>query len=124
MNTVNIKFEVHYHDVIHTHGSDQKMNPNWKKGINDPQRSEDARYRIYIDSELLAERVWTWGNNHYIKENLFIEIDKNNEHSISIEPLFCTDYLGISIAIRMKNIHVSKSNIINQSKNNVTFKLA
>lgn len=128
MNLVNIKFEVHYHDAIHNtisyvDNSEYDLIVNGIHSIS-VDRKYDARYRIYVDSNLLAERVWYWGNDHYIKENMFVQLDKNIEYTVKLEPLFCMDYLGFPIAIRMKNIKIPNATILNQSKNNLTFKIA
>ena len=122
MNIVNIKFEVHYRDVT-THKSEESIESHLKK-ISIIEAKYDARYRIYIDSNLLTERVWYWGNDHYLKENIFVQLDKNIEYTVKLEPLFCLDYLTYPIAIRMKNIQIPNATIINQSKNNLTFKIA
>lgn len=126
MNIVNIKFEVHYHDVTHTHGLIGK-HENYHFYVDyhpSIDSRKDARYRIYINSDLLAERIWYWGNEHYIEETVFMDLDKNVEHTIKLEPLFARDYLGYPIAILMKNIQIPKASILSQSKNNLTFKLA
>lgn len=133
MNIVNIKFEVHYHDVSHTHGTKERREEFYKRmrggglyasaGLGGVEVQADARYRIYVDSDLLAERIWYWGNEHYIEESLFVELDKNVEHTIKLEPLFCEDFLKYPIAINLKNVKIPNLQIINQSKNNLTFKL-
>lgn len=129
MNIVNIKFEVHYHDVTHTHGSEEKRKEFYSRlrsnsGLNGINLQADARYRIYVNLDLLTERVWYWGNDNYLKESVFVDLDKHTEHTVELEPLFVLDYFNYPIAIRMKNIEIPKATIINQSKNKLTFKIA
>lgn len=59
--------------------------PNWVfEEIN--KRFKETRYRIYIDGELMAERLWIWPNDKMIIENFVVDIAPG-EHHFKFEPV-------------------------------------
>jgi len=123
MVDVKLNLEIYYHDVIHTYGPEKEFKKNIRFHLNN-FIGPKPRYRIYVDSEMIVERVWHWGNDHYLKEHLILGLDKNIDHTFEFEPLFCEDMLQYPIVMKIKNLQISKATIINQLKNKVTFRLA
>lgn len=77
MTDVNLTFEVHCE------------RPRWAiDNINNTiQNYSDSRYRIYVDDDLMVERTWIWGNNVFLQENIWINVNKNSTHTLLLEPI-------------------------------------
>ena len=56
------------------------LKPSW---IN----HEKNRYRLYIDDCLLTERDWIWELHHYIEEDIWIDSNPENTHTLRLEPI-------------------------------------
>lgn len=76
MLEVNLIFEVHC------------QRPVWAVNTTNIKFS-DSRYRVYINDELITERTWIWNNNIFLKENIWINSPKDNQHTLKIEPVVC-----------------------------------
>ena len=48
---------------------------------------ENNRYRLYINNSLLTERTWIWGLNTKINEHIYVNLPRNSENTIRIEPI-------------------------------------
>ena len=48
-------------------------------------QSENSKYRIYIDDELMTERDWLWDQNTFIQEQMIAEISPNLNHTVRVE---------------------------------------
>ena len=59
--------------------------PPWAS--SNPKYAESARYRVYVDNDLITERNWIWDNNVFLKESIWVEINDDAEHTIKIEPI-------------------------------------
>lgn len=46
---------------------------------------EKARYRLYVNDDLLTERSWIWNQQIFIKENLSVYLDVGIHHTIRLE---------------------------------------
>jgi hypothetical protein len=68
MNIVKINVEVHC------------LKPGWVS-------FENNRYRLYINNDLLTERNWIWDLNTKIDENIFVDLPKNSDNIIKLEPI-------------------------------------
>ena len=46
---------------------------------------EKPRYRIYVNDDLITERVWIWDIQTYIEEKLLVNVPTNTTHNIRLE---------------------------------------
>ena len=73
-NVTNISVEVHC------------CRPLW--ATKDPHAPyHDSRYRLYVDDELIIERTWVWNNSTFLKENLWLSLEKLKKYSLMLEPV-------------------------------------
>lgn len=66
MSEVNLTVEVHC------------LQPRWIA-------HEKARYRIYVDDDLITERIWIWDQDTIIEENFTVDVSPNLNHAVRIE---------------------------------------
>ena len=94
MLEVNLIFEVHC------------QRPPW--GIINPiSKFLDSRYRVYVDDDLITERSWTWDNNIFLKESVWIKSAEVCEHIVKIEPVVC---IPEQDKFRINNLKILNSN--------------
>jgi hypothetical protein len=74
MSEVNLIFEVHGY------------RPIWAKNHPNIIYSE-SRYRIYVDTDLITERTWSWDNNILLNENIWVYGDINSTYTLNIIPV-------------------------------------
>jgi hypothetical protein len=68
MSQVNLKVQVHC------------LKPSW---VN----FEKNRYRLYVNEYMLTERSWIWDVKTFIDENIWVELQSDIEHKITLVPL-------------------------------------
>jgi hypothetical protein len=45
------------------------------------------KYRVYVNQDLIVERDWIWGNNVYIEEDIWADIDLAQDCVLRVEPI-------------------------------------
>jgi hypothetical protein len=92
--------------------------------INDRVRL--SVYRLYINSELMSERTWIWGehsNSISLKENIWVDLDINSTHTINLEQIFIQNDPNITIGISQFDILTHQFEILNSDSNSITFRI-
>lgn len=46
---------------------------------------EQARYRLYVNDDLITERTWVWDQNSYVEETLVVKVNRTDTHTIRLE---------------------------------------
>jgi hypothetical protein len=110
MSEVNLTFEIHC------------QLPLWviKKPFG---KFSDSRYRIYINDNLITERSWLWGNNIFLKENIWIDTPIDTQHILKIEPIVCIPEQAVFTVNDFKIVNVqADSTKINDLQVNFTLR--
>lgn len=55
--------------------------------VSDLNLDDDTRYRLYCNNDLLIERKWRWTKNHYIEEEIWLNLDYGVIVEISLIPI-------------------------------------
>jgi len=48
---------------------------------------ESNKYRLYVNDDMVTERNWIWEISHYIREDIWVELEHGVENIIKIEPI-------------------------------------
>jgi len=48
---------------------------------------EDAKYRLYVNNDLLTERTWRWGVNAFVIEHLIVNVPQEISNEVYIIPV-------------------------------------
>lgn len=56
----------------------QCLQPRWIE-------QERARYRLYVNDDLIVERIWIWDIDTIIEENLIVDVVPKIAHNIRLE---------------------------------------
>ena len=48
---------------------------------------EDAKYRLYVNNDLLTERTWRWGIDAFVKENIIVDVPTELANDLYIMPI-------------------------------------
>jgi hypothetical protein len=62
-------------------------------------------YRLYIDDELIIERLWVWPQTTYIREELWLNLLPRVDHNIRIEQV-----AGCKAKFAIRNFHTPGRN--------------
>jgi len=112
MSLINIQVDVHC------------VRPPW--AIHNPKFNNPS-YRIYLDKDLLTERTWRWEDSIYIREDLWVNIERD-KHSLRLDPIL---KLPEQAFIRFENFVianaaqgvVSTCNVFTVQDNEITFSI-
>ena len=66
MSDVNLTVEVHC------------LQPRWIE-------HEKAKYRIYVNDDLIIERTWIWDQDTVIEENITVDVTPEITHTVRVE---------------------------------------
>jgi hypothetical protein len=86
----NIKIQIH------------ALQPRWIE-------LEQARYRLYVNNDLITERTWTWDIDTVIEENVCVNVAPKVNHSIRLE------------CIKVEKGHLTQLGLRNFSLNGIEF---
>lgn len=65
-------------------------------------------YRLYLNNELLTERTWTHSEDSFIREEIWVDIPRNFESTINLEPVMFDDKQA---TFGIDNLHSSNVNV-------------
>ena len=54
------------------------LQPRWVQ-------TENSKYQIYIDDELMAERDWIWDQSIYVNEHMIADISPGVSHTVRVD---------------------------------------
>lgn len=96
------------------------VHPEYPKWI----QHEKTKYRIYLDDELMIERVWYWDINTYLNERIIADLPKDSTHLIKLDVLKTIP--GAMSEISLKNLTVNGviQEVGEQHNNKVSFTVA
>ncbi len=107
MSTIRLSIEIHC------------SQPNWAK--LQPETVCPC-YRLYLNNELITERSWQFGDNYFINEEIYANLEIDNTYKLTLEPLIKIPGLA--------KFHVSNFNcferehvILTSDDLSITFKL-
>lgn len=74
MGEFKITVEVHCHCPTWVL---ENLNEEFRKSI----------YRLYVNDDLLTERLWIWDNSKLIQETIWVALTVDDTHSLSLTPV-------------------------------------
>lgn len=90
LKEINISVEVHC------------LRPDWAISHHNP-KYKNVRYRLYVEEDLITERNWSWDNNIFLNENIWIATNKDT-NTVTIEPVL---YRPEQACFTLKNLQIT-----------------
>lgn len=82
MPQINLSIEIHCNKPSWINSGYILGNP-----VADYPVLRQPTYRLYVDDDLITERTWHWGEDIFIKEELWVNLSEGDEHRLTVEPI-------------------------------------
>ena len=81
-------------------------------------------YRLWVDGELMCERTyWIDANTHFIKEQIIVELEDSLPHTLELERVTGTLWIGMVSIIDVEHGRTIQEHILGET-NTLTFRLS
>lgn len=82
------------------------------------------QYRLYVNDDLITERLWIWDATTVIEENVTVDLSPNQYHSIWVKAVDLNNpFLGSQLAIKSLKINGKAVGLINEHRSEISFLL-